>query len=194
MKIKLSKVLVLTFAGLATIPLLLAALLISYYTYTFQKEQVFHHETIISQNMAANLETFFQRLQYQLEMVSRFQDFNNLEPSVQEGVFAELLATEAIFRDLSLLDSGGNIQIFVSSSGLFSSEIPASCLDSITAGWQTVMRTGVLQYGAVRFDTVTGEPLIHVALPVISLKSGEIGGVIGADTRLKTIWESQAKI
>lgn len=194
MKIKLSKVLVLTFAGLATVPLLLAALLVSYYTYTFQKQQVVNHEASIAQHMATNLETFFQRLQYQLETVSRFHDFNNLTQSRQEGVLAELLATEDIFRDLSLFDSDGTIQLFVSNSGLLSTEIPASCLHSIVATWQAAMGAGVLQYGAVRFDTETGEPMIHVALPILNLKSGEIDRVIVADTRIKAIWNSLANI
>ena len=194
MKIKLKNVLIITFTGLATIPLLLAGLLVGYYSYTFQKEQIFRHETIICQNVASNLEAFFQRLEYHLETVSQFKNFNSLEASVQEGIFTELLAKQNIFRDLSLLDSQGEIQIFVSNSGLLPSEIPATYLDSIADGWKTVMQSGILQYGEVRFDTGTGEPLIHVALPVTNLISGKIDGVIVADTRIKTIWNSLAKI
>lgn len=194
MKIKLKNVLIITFTGLATLPLLLAGLFVGYHSYAFHKEQVYHQEAMICQNMASNLEAFFHRLEYHLEAISYFKNFNRLEPSEQQGIFTELLAKQNICRDLILLDSQGEIQVFVSNTGMLSSDIPASSLHSISDIWQKVMQAGTMQYGEVRFDTVTGEPLIYVALPVINLENGEIGSVIMADTKIKTIWDSLAQI
>ena len=186
----LKNLLTLVFSGLAIIPLLLAGLLVGYYTYTFQKEQVFRHEDLICRNMAANLESFFHRLEYNLQTISQFKNFNTLTASEQEGIFTELLTEQRVFSDIALLDPRGKILRFVSNSGAKQSDMAKKCMLSILEAHNQAMKTRTLQYGSVRFEEETGEPFIHIALPLQDLRTGEIAGLIVADVRIKSIWSN----
>ncbi len=191
---KLKHLLILAFTGLSTIPLLLAGLLIGLSNYDFQKEQVFHHERIFCQNMATNLESFFERLEYQLESISQFKNFNSLDESAQRALFSEVLAKQRVFHDLTLLDDQGTIRLFVSETGKPPNKITAQCLSSIMASSQGAGQSKTFHFSHVRFDEESGEPLIHVALPILDLQSGEIRSIVVADAKIKAIWNNLANM
>ena len=192
--IKLKQLLTLVFTGLATIPLIIAGILIALFLYDSQKNQVFHHEKIVCNNIATNLEFFFQRLEYQLQMINQYKNFNSLQEPVQRAIFSELLTKHSIFQELTLFTPQGKVLFFVSDTGTQSEHIPEGFLSSTLGSRQRGGPVSTLQYSEVQFDKETGEPFILVALPLLDLQTGEILSIIVAKAKIKTIWHILANL
>ena len=71
-----------------------------------------------------------------------------------------------------------------------SPEQPGKNIESLTAP----ISRDTTYFGPVRFQALSGEPLMIMAVPIIALSTGKPEGVLVADVRLKEIWDLVADI
>jgi two-component system cell cycle sensor histidine kinase/response regulator CckA len=178
------------FIGLAIGPLLLVGTILAWQSFTTQERQALNVQREVAQRVAAEVRTFFEGLENELHLVSRAQASPGLSRNEQRNILTLLMSQHAV-GDLILLDSQGQEQIHLSRLSL----TPTDLGEYAGADEFIIPQTsGEIYYSPVRFDEVTGEPSMTIAVPLLDVRTGTADGVLVSEIRVKEIWDLIADI
>ncbi len=172
---------------LAVVPTLLAGGAATLRSFTAQREQSQDLQAEVARRVAGEVEHFLAERTRSLELVAQVGGLLSLPAEGRAAALSDLLAYDRVFTELALLDPDGQETVRLAQRAVVS---PA---DLANRASEDVFRVPVTQqtayYGPVRFEAATGEPLMDISLPLIDLRSGEVGLVLAATVRLKPVWD-----
>jgi GAF domain-containing protein/HAMP domain-containing protein len=182
--------LTLAFIGLAIGPLLLVGIVLARQSFTAQERQALNLQREVAQRVSTQVMVFFQELEGQLRIVSQVQGLQTLDRDRQRSILSELLSYQDVFEELALLDDQGQEQIHLSRIN------PLVTLGNRAEADEFVMpqANGEVYYSPVRFEGITGEPLITIAVPLFNVRTGLVDGVLVSEARIKKIWDLIANV
>ncbi len=184
--------LTIAFLGLAVGPLLIIGLILILNTYSVQTHDAIELQREMAAHLSSRVQSLIRNLESELQMLVRIEDLQQLEPERHNLILSIFHSRQSAIDDLILLDPSGHVLSYHSRLKLYQDlpKKPQKDLESFTVP----MSQGVTYFGPVRFQELSGEPLMTMAVPIITLDSGKSEGVLVADVRLKEIWELVARI
>ncbi|MBP8974658.1 MAG: GAF domain-containing protein [Anaerolineae bacterium] len=172
---------------LAVVPTLIAGGVATLRSFTAQREQSQDLQAEVARRVAGEVEQFLAERTRSLELVAQVGGLLSLPAEEQAAALSELLAYDRVFTELALLNPDGQELARVAQRAVVS---PA---DLANRASEDVFRVPATQqtayYGPVRIEATTGEPLMEMSLPLVDLRSGEVGLVLAATVRLKPVWD-----
>ncbi len=179
-----------TFIALATIPLLLVALILGLHDYQQEQQNIIASQHQLADRVTEQVNNFIAGLENELRVVTEVHGLAVLPPSEQNQVLGQLLTYEGDFDQLRLLDSQGIQQIYLTSISLTGG---APATNQVTLPeFSQPLSTGKTYYSPITFDDLTGQPHIIIAVPMFN--SGTFSGVLVADARVKKIWDLMSSV
>jgi len=182
--------LTIAFIVLAIGPLLLVGVILAWQSFATQQQQALNLQREVARRISSQVTTFFDQVENELRLTSRVQGLFALARDRQYGVLSELLTYRNVFEELALLDNQGQEQIRLSRHSVITTLRDRS-RNAEFVGPQT---TGQTYYGPVRFDEITGEPLMVISVPLRDLHSEQLAGILVSEVRIKKIWALIAEI
>ena len=181
------------FILLAVVPLLAVAGVVAKHAFTEQKRQAMIVQREVAQQVAFRTQEFIHGLVDRLNLANQLNNLTTMDEAQRNRVLLSLLQFgRKPFETLALLDKNGRELIRISRYAGLSF---ASLEDRYNQDeFKRPMATVNPYYGPVRFNPVTGEPLMTIAAPLIDLKQGEPNGVLVAEARLKHFWDLIARM
>jgi PAS domain S-box-containing protein len=191
MQTSLRRRLIIAFISLAIGPLVLVGAVLAWEIFTTQVQQALYLQRELAQRVSVQVSAFFEQLESELRLVSEVQGLQRLTPDAQHDILSRLIGYQDVFRELIVLDHAGQEQIHLSRFGL-----DAARLGDRSGADEFVLPlvSGEVYYSPVWFDALTGEPLLTIALPLPDLRTGQVDGVLVAETRIKKIWDLLAAL
>ncbi len=184
--------LTIAFLGLAAGPLLVVGLILSSKAYDVQTQEAITLQREMAAHLSSRVQSLIRELESGMQMLIRMEDLENLEPELQKLVLSIFRSGQSAIDDLMLLDADGRVLAYDSRLKLHQDlpGQPQKELESFTVP----MSRKETYFGPVRFNTLSGEPVMSMAVPVIALETGKPKGVLVADVRLKEVWDLVAGI
>lgn len=175
------------FVGMTIVPTLLVGGVVSAQSYVIQQQQALTLQREIARQVATQITSFMSGLEDQLIQVSEVGDFAHLSSTEQSTLLSQLLSRQDGFEELALLDTQGQEQVRINRLRLVTD---AELADHAgTPEFEQPMTTGETYFGPLAFDQSTGEPLIHIAVPLIQAQDGKAYAVLLGSVRIKVIWD-----
>ncbi len=190
MRRSLRKRLTSAFIGLAVGPLLLVGIVLAGQSFFTQQQQALQLQREVAQRVATQITAFFTELENELRIVNEVQGLQTLDLEKQRNTLSELLFYQDVFEELTLLDNQGQEQIHLGRVSSFYTLGQRAEADEFVIP----KTTGETYYSPVRFKETTGEPLMIIAVPLLDVRTGQVGGALVADVRLKKIWDLIATV
>ena len=180
------------FIALAVVPLLLVGGIVSWQSFSAQREQALELQDEVARRSAERVADYITGLHNELLAVAQILDLVNLPVGEQRTVLSKLLAHGDRFEALALLDGQGQETVRITRTDL----VTTFDLRKRSGADEFVlpMSTGETYYSPVWFDPEIGQPFMTLGLPLTDVRSGKESGVLVADLRLKEIWEVIADI
>jgi signal transduction histidine kinase len=175
------------FLGLAVGPLLIVGLLLTFKAYRVQTHDAIALQREMAAHLSSRVENLIWNLENDLQILIRLEDLQQMAPERRNLMLSIFHARQPALDDLFLLDGEGRILSYRSRLKL-NREMPGQSQKNL-ALYQVPMSRGTTYFGPVRFQELSGEPLITMAVPIIDLTSGNPQGVLVAHIRLKEIWQ-----
>lgn len=179
--------LIAAFVGLALIPLLVAGGLLGWHNYTLHITDSSARQQQLAQRVAVELSAFLQRIELRLEDADNLSDFAELHQEEQRQVLSRLLAKQHALREIWYLDAQGREQVHLSRVRITANDATAEPAQRDLL--QAALHDNRATFGPIHYDADSGEPLMHIAMPVIAPIHGKAAGALGAEVRVKAIWE-----
>lgn len=172
---------------LAVVPTLIAGGAATLRSFTAQRQQSQDLQAEVARRVAGEVEQFLAERTRSLELVAQVGGLLGLPAERQAAALSDLLAYDRVFTELALLNPDGQETVRLAQRAVIS---PA---DLANRASEDVFRVPATQhtayYGPVRIEAATGEPLMEMSLPLVDLRSGEVGLVLAATVRLKPVWD-----
>ena len=179
------------FISLSVIPLILVATLALGQGLSYKTEALRLQEQL-AQRVAVDVEAFITSVENQLQLAIQMEGAQKLGKRESFGPLFTLLQYGDVFEELTFLDKNGNVLNQAARVKLVASDELGSYAGQ--PEFENPILSNSIYYSPVRFDDLTGEPLMTIALPIIDERSGDSQGVLVADVRLKKIWELIGRI
>ena len=178
------------FIGLAVVPLLLMGAILIWLSHDIEMEQAFEMQGEISKRVAAQIDAYLHLVEHEMRLAARVNPIMDMAPAAQRKVISRLRSFhnpdhEEIYDEAALMDRRGRIAALASMTNVYNGAGHGD-----RAAWDefkvpfTKLET---YYSPIRFDQMTGEPFLTVALPLIDLKTGLANGVLSTVVRLRDI-------
>lgn len=172
---------------LAVVPTLIAGGAATLRSFTAQRQQSQDLQAEVARRVAGEVEQFLAERTRSLELVAQVGGLLGMPAERQAAALSDLLAYDRVFTELALLNPDGQETVRLAQRAVIS---PA---DLANRASEDVFRVPATQhtayYGPVRIEAATGEPLMEMSLPLVDLRSGEVGLVLAATVRLKPVWD-----
>lgn len=169
----------------AVVPLLFLAGLIAWRSFAAMQDQAIALQQAITRQLAAEVGTFLNQRQNELEMLVELRGLGKLDQPAQRDILASLLAKQPAYQQLTLLDQDGQERIRLSRSGVVTEKDLTSQADSEV--FLQPINSGEIYYSPVWFDETIREPLMTLAIPLIDLQSGQATAVLLAELRFNLV-------
>lgn len=182
--------LTLAFIALTVIPLVLIGGVLAWQSFTQQGQQALDLQNEMAQRVSTQVMAFFGEVENEMLLTSHVQGLSRLDQDKQRSVLSELLAYHDVFEELALLDSQGQEHVRIVRTGLVSELRNRSQDDEFTA----TQTSGQTYYSPIRFDEVTSEPFMTIAVPLLNVRTGTADWVLVAEVRVKKIWDLIANL
>lgn len=177
--------LTLIFAAITVIPLLLLAGLIAWQSFGAMETQAITLQQAITNQLAADVDAFLSQRQNELLTLVEIRSLAKLDRPAQKDLLASLLAKQAAYQELILLDQNGQELIRLSRSKVVADSGLVSQADS--DAFLKPKNSGEIYYSPVWFDEADREWLMTIAIPLLDLQSGQTTYVLLADLRFKSV-------
>ncbi|MBN1627862.1 MAG: HAMP domain-containing protein [Deltaproteobacteria bacterium] len=184
MKTSIRNRLLVAFICLAIVPLLLIGGIIGIQSYSTLKDTTIQLQGEMGQSVLNKITAFFDEMENELTLSGKLNMLLNEYKAVHYDTM-KLLMSKDIYDKLLLLNRDGRTIIYLSRLGLSSEDKVDYSNEHV---FIKTMETGTIHYSPVRFEDISGEPLISIAIPLVDLRSGKLEGVLLAEVRLKKIW------
>ncbi len=184
--------LTIVFLGLAVGPLLIVGLILIFKTYSVQTQDAIVMQREMAARLTSRVQTLIRNLENDMQMLIRIVDLQQLQSERQKLILSIFHSRQPAIDDLILLDAAGRVISHHSRLKLYQDVMnqPQKELES----YGVPMSEAATYFGPVRFQAISGEPLMIMAVPIIALDTGKPEGVLVADVRLKEIWDLAADI
>ncbi|MEW6665064.1 MAG: ATP-binding protein [Thermodesulfobacteriota bacterium] len=184
--------LTIAFLGLAVGPLLIVGLLLILRTYSVQTEGAVALQREMAAHLSSRVQSLIRNLESGLQMLIRVENLQKLAPERQKLILSIFHSRQSAIDDLILLDACGRVLSYHSRLKPYQDlpMRPQKEFESFTVP----MSRGVTYFGPVRSQELSGEPVMIMAVPIITPVTGKPEGVLVADIRLKEIWNLVARI
>jgi PAS domain S-box-containing protein len=179
--------LIAAFVGLALIPLLVAGGMLGWHNYTLHVTDSYARQQQMAQRVAVELNAFLRRFELRLEDTDTLSNFAELNREGQHQVLSRLLAKRHSLREIWFLDEAGKDRVYLSKVRITAHEATAN--PARHKLFEAALHSDRAVFSPIRYDADSGEPLMHIAMPVIDPNSGAAAGILGAEVRVKAIWE-----
>ncbi len=180
------------FVGLALCPVLVVEGVVACLSFGLQRGRAIRFQYERAQRVAAEVRAFVHELDRDLDVLIEVRGIQELHVTDQELLLAQLLSYQNMFDELAVLDSVGQEQVRLSR------------LETVTPGdlrsraddnaFRAPKNDGATYFSPIEFDEATGDPLMTLAKPLVDTRSGEVGGVLVARIRFKSVWNLIADI
>jgi len=192
MKISIRLRLLIAFFCLAIVPLLLVGLITGRQSYNTLKNTTLKLQAEMGQAVLNKVTAFFEEIEGELTLTGKLNMLLKEYQAVQYDTM-KLLMSKDVYDKLVVIDQKGQTKIYLSRLGLSSADKSDYSGDD---EFVQTMKSGEVYYSPVRFEEISGEPLMSIAVPLIDLRSGIKEGVLLAEVRLKKIWNliSEVKV
>jgi signal transduction histidine kinase len=184
--------LTIAFLGLAAGPLLIVGLILSSKVYDVQTQAAITLQREMAAHLSSRVQSLIRELESGLQILIRMESLENLEPERQNLVLSIFRSGQPAIDDLILLDADGRVLAHDSRLQLHQ-DLPRQPQKE-SESFTVPMSRAETYFGPVRFNTLSGEPVMLMAVPVIALDTGKPKGVLVADVRLKEVWDLVAGI
>jgi signal transduction histidine kinase len=182
----------LAFLGLAVVPLLIVGLILILKAYSVQTQDAIGLQREMAARLASRVQTLIGNLENGMQMLTRIIDLQKLDPERRKLMLSIFHSRQPAVDDLFLLDDDGRVLNYHSRLKL-DHDSPVQFRKDLESYTVPTSR-GVTYFGPVRFQELSGEPLMVMAVPLIALDTGKTEGVLVADVRLKEVWDLVAGI
>ena len=180
-----------TFIILALTPLLIVGLVLVWQYFRTQEQQSLSLQDEVAKQVSSEVSAFFDGVESQLQIPAQMIRLMSLDRESQQEILSEMLSYRDVFEGLALLDSKGVEQAKVARLQVVTEDLVSrGNLDEFIIP----STTGEIYYGPVHYDETNGEPLITISVPFQDLQTGNINGVLVAETRIKRIWDLIANL
>lgn len=178
------------FVGLSIGPLLLIGVVLAWQSFATQQQQALNLQREMARRVSTEIAAFFGQVEDELRLTSQVQGLFTLNRDRQYGVLSELLAYWDVYEEMALLDPQGQEQVRTSRR-----QVVTALRDrSQSAEFVALQTTDHPYYSPVRFEEISGEPLMTVAMRLPDVRTGQMGGVLVAEVRIKKIWDLIADV
>ncbi|HLE12409.1 MAG: hypothetical protein A2504_01365 [Bdellovibrionales bacterium RIFOXYD12_FULL_39_22] len=181
-----------TFISLTILPLILVGTIISLNSFWALREEAIGHQKLEATRLATAVQSVVNEAVRDLEMVFIGRDFIVQKEFDQKNILAEFMAYDNHFQEIVLMDKRGKELIREDRAKVVTKESLRDRSDEMIV--QKVLEQKRKIFGSIEFDARTGEPLMSVAVPDISILSGEVKCLLIGKIRLKAIWVLLADI
>jgi signal transduction histidine kinase len=192
MKISIRLRLLIAFFCLAIVPLLLVGIITGRQSYNTLKNTTLKLQAEMGQAVLNKVTAFFEEIEGELTLTGKLNMLLKEYQDVQYDTM-KLLMSKDVYDKLVVIDQKGQTKIYMSRLGLSSTDKGDYSADD---EFVQTMKSGEVYYGPVRFEEISGEPLMSIAIPLVDLRSGIKEGILLAEVRLKKIWNliSEVKV
>ncbi|MBN2304580.1 MAG: GAF domain-containing protein [Anaerolineae bacterium] len=174
--------------SLAVIPMLLIGGMLTYRSFQTQQQQAEDLRVETAGRLSNEIESFLAERARGLTVLVELRGLTALEDTAaQQVVLADMLSFDLNLAGLTLLDGTGHETVQVLRNAVVTGDELQDRSDR--PEFTEALSTREIYYSPVRFDPVSGEPLMTISLPVFDLRTGQLSTVIVADFRLKAIWD-----
>ena len=184
--------LTIAFLGLAVGPLLIVGLLLTLKAYSVQTQEAIALQREMVGHLSSRVQSLIRNLESELHMLVRIEDLLKLGPERQKLILSIFQSQHSAIDDFILLDAGGRVLSYHSRLKP-NQDLPMQSQKELES-FTVPMSRGVTYFGPVRFNDLSGEPVMIMAVPIVALDTGKPEGVLVADVRLKEIWDLVARI
>ncbi|NTV94677.1 MAG: response regulator [Thiobacillus sp.] len=175
------------FIVLATVPLLVASLVMGWLSYRQSVTEAHARQIEIAQRVAVQAETFLMRFQLDLDKAIEHSDFASLDPAGRRRTLARILAERRVYREIAYIDAAGGDQIHLSNVRmLVDGQHPHGLAYELVL--RDALASGRSIYGRIYYDAANNEPLMLLAKPVRLPHGVRAEGVLIGEVRLKPVW------
>lgn len=173
------------FVALSIIPLLFVGGLLTGQIYSLEQRHILELQHAVSARAATELTAFIEDADQELRAIIQTADLQGASHEHQDDVLSQAVFFKNTFDELTLLDRTGREVARVSRLGV----APLANLRSRAENgeFQEPMRTNKTYYGSIRFSPLHGEPLLSMAVPILSATTGEPDGVLIGEVRLRQV-------
>jgi signal transduction histidine kinase len=180
------------FLGLAAGPLSIVGLILAVKTFNAQTRGAVALQREIAAHLSSRVQSLIRGLESGLSMLVRIENLKHLGPKKQKQFLSIFQSSQPAIDELILLNSSGRVSSYHSRLKLYH-DTGVRCQRD--AEFFTLpMSSGETYFGPVRFNPLSGEPLMKMAVPIIDFNTGKPEGVLAADVRLKEIWDLVAEM
>ena len=186
LKIGLRQRLLISFLGLAIIPLVIAALVVSWNTYRGVVGDSYKQQQQLAKRVRVEVESMFHQFETILLTKLNISGFERLDTAGRTKVLEGILAQRNLFQDAYFINTKQKVEISLSNVRI-ASEVSGISRHQELVFREAIRSTGVY-YGSVYFDQSSNEPLITIGVPVFDRITGKGVGIVSVDLKFKSIW------
>jgi PAS domain S-box-containing protein len=181
----LSATLAIAFFALTAVVLLVAGAVQLYFNLQTQQRAITSQQQLLAQDAANTVKSFIDAKFTLMQSVVKVVNPVNMLSEERNQTLEGMLGQEPAFRQLTLFDAtnrevGLASRISMSTSNRIADRLTSTVVDQIRKGQNYI--------SPVAIDSVTNEPLIVLAIPVLNAL-GDYQGVMAAEVNLKSMWD-----
>lgn len=182
----------LTYIGLATVPLLLIGLVLTWGAYNTQRTQLVNLQQEVAHRVAAEVNAFMHSLETDLLVTAKVSNLLSRPQKEQKQILSQLRTvgnrtSQNIYVELALLDVNGQEMARSSYLGNISEDdLQDRSQSAEFLAFQNDPEATVY-YGPVYFDAITNQPLITITIPLKDIYTEVLTAVLVANVNLKEI-------
>lgn len=179
--------LLLAFATIGLAPLMLTGGLILWHSYSSHVQESSARQLELAKKVADQVTGLLNSSERDLTLLVKFAGHTG-EPEAIRPLLERLLTERRTYREIALLDAAGEERLRVSNIRLVDRPPPPP-----DTGLPARVATGSTYFSPVYHDPTSGEPLMGVAAPVMSPRTGGLLAVVLAEIRVRAIWDLLAQ-
>ncbi|MCH7552830.1 MAG: PAS domain S-box protein, partial [Chloroflexi bacterium] len=177
------------FLALAILPLVIVGVVLALQGYRDQRDHALALQEEVALRASIQVTALLDEIRGELAVVAETHAFLDLSLEAQRDILSLVLAKHhahaVSFSSLSLLDGAGRELAQTSRTAAGPNDFAAT--NELVV--QKSIATGEARFGNVRFDDVTGEPVMAIVVPKVDPQTGRVEYLLGGQVGVRTIWD-----
>ncbi|MDH5484863.1 MAG: response regulator [Gammaproteobacteria bacterium] len=179
----------LAFLALAILPLLLAGLVLGWYSYQANLDEAYARQQAVAQRVAVQAQAYMERFQQGLEYTIQYSSFSTANDMARRASLKKLIADRERYRELVFFDATGEERMHLSNIRMLGGIHEHPDFRRYLEPVRQVLNSGRIIRSKVFYDPENNEPLVLIAVPVPDIRDASLAGVLIAEVRLKKVWD-----
>lgn len=181
------------FLMLLSLPILLLGMIVGWRSFVVLERQSLILQQAYADRIEAEITDYITARTATLELLEQTNRFWDQDPRQVRSLLGRVLAHDAFFEELTVLDEVGNIWADVSRTGL---NTAANDRPDALSDWDGAVflqpsywETEAVYISPAIYDRILRQPLVTIAIPIFERRTGRIEGVLVARTRFTMVWD-----